>query len=73
MLYDIDFEQNPLISYNDAINWDQVFNKIKPNLTYFDYVNSLNNHVNDLIKLSQVTRTKSRATNIKYKKCTQLK
>ena len=35
-MYDIDVEHNLVIESNDTIDWNQVFNKIKPNLKDFD-------------------------------------
>ena len=51
-------ERNIVIASNDALNWKEGFNKIKPNIKDFDYEESLNNLVNDLIQLSQVPCTR---------------
>ena len=48
----IDIEQNHVIAYSDSINWNQVLNKIKPNLNDIYYENSLNNFGINLIELS---------------------
>ena len=51
---EIDVEQDLVIESNDAVNWNQVYNRIKPNLKYFYYKHSLNNSVNHVIELYQV-------------------
>ena len=48
-MYVIDVQRNLVIAYNDAINCNQVFNKVKPNPKKMDYKNSFNNGVNYLI------------------------
>ena len=35
IMSDIDVEQTILIVFNDTVNWNRVFNKIKPNLKDF--------------------------------------
>ena len=51
-MYGIDVEQNHVIAYSDSINWNQVLNKIKPNLNDIYYEILFNNFVIYLIELS---------------------
>ena len=51
---DIGVQRNLLISYNDNVDSNNVFNKIKHNLNEFYYESSLNNFVNYLIEFYQV-------------------
>ena len=37
IIFENDVSKNIVIAYNDAVNWNQVFNKIKTNLKDFDY------------------------------------
>ena len=61
---DIDVENNLVIACNESVNWNQVFNKIKINQKYFDYANSLNNCVTNLIDFFQVPCARSIKNNI---------
>ena len=63
----IDVEQNLIIISYDSVDWNNLFNKIKPNLKYFDYKNSLNNCVNYSIKMYQLTITISSIINRRNK------
>ena len=36
-MYDIYVEQKLIMAYNDAVNWNQVFNKVKPNIKDLNY------------------------------------
>ena len=56
---------NLVIEYINVVNWNQVFNKIKPNFEDFYYEDLLNNCINYLIKISQVLFTRSSVTKIK--------
>ena len=47
----MDCEHNPVIVSNDDVDWNNVFNEIKPNLKDSGYENSLNNPIYYLIKL----------------------
>ena len=52
---EMDSEDNIVIASNDGVNWNGFFDKIKPNLKYYYYEKLLNNFVNDLIQLYQVS------------------
>ena len=62
---DIFVEDNIEIASNVALNWNEVFNKIKPNLKEFYYESSLNNFFNCFILLSQFLCSRSSSNNIK--------
>ena len=51
---EIDVEHNIVIDYWDNLNRNHVFDKLKPYLKDFDYENSLNDCVNDLVELYQL-------------------
>ena len=53
-MYESGVEDNVVIASNYSVNWDEVLNKIKPNLNYFYYEESLNNCVNFLIRSFQL-------------------
>ena len=68
-----DAEEKILITSNDTINCNYFSNKTKPNIKNFYYEEYLNNCVNCLTQLSQVTCTRSYFNNRIYTKCTCLK
>ena len=53
-MYDIDVEHNIVIESNYDINYNQVFNKIKPNLKDFDHENQLNNCVKQEVRKKKI-------------------
>ena len=53
-MYDIDVEHNIVIESNYVINYNQVFNKIKPNLKDFDHENQLNNCVKQEVRKKKI-------------------
>ena len=69
----INTEQKHVISSNDNMNWNKEFKKNKLNLRYFNHEDSLNNFVNVLIKLSQISHARSSGKKINDTKCTFLK
>ena len=63
-------EWNIVVASNYAKNWNEVFNEIKTNLKDFDYEESFNRCVKYLIKLYQVSFTRSSGNNRKETNCT---
>ena len=53
-MYDIDVEHNIVIESNYDINYNKVFNKIKPNLKDFDHENQLNNCVKQEVRKKKI-------------------